>query len=125
MSSSIAVRGHRVTADVPPQVSGENLGPLPVDLLASVLGACIAFRIAQWCKEASLPCEGLAVTAEYAQEEENHCRPMLRATIMMPRGFPEERREALLEIAEQCTGHDALSRAPELEIAVAQQSAAA
>jgi uncharacterized OsmC-like protein len=61
MASSIAVRGQRVMADAPPAVGGEDRGPTPVDLLAGSLGACIAFYVARYCREAGLPHEGFEV----------------------------------------------------------------
>jgi uncharacterized OsmC-like protein len=38
MSSSLNVRGHKIIADVPPEMGGDDRGPTPVDLLAGSLG---------------------------------------------------------------------------------------
>jgi len=47
MASSINVRGHKIIADVPPEMGGNDRGPTPVDLLAGSLGTCIAFSMSR------------------------------------------------------------------------------
>jgi putative redox protein len=119
MSSSMNVRGHKVMADVPPEMGGEDRGPTPVDLLAGSLGTCIAFYIARWCKEARVPCDGFEVKVEYVHDRENHCVPVLGVEISMPADFPERRRSAVLKVAQECTVHNTLCTIPQIEIEVA------
>jgi putative redox protein len=119
MSSSMNVRGHKVMADVPPEMGGEDRGPTPVDLLAGSLGTCIAFYIARWCKEARVPCDGFEVQVEYVHDRENHCVPVLGVEISMPADFPERRRSAVLKVAQECTVHNTLCTIPQIEIGVA------
>jgi len=116
VASSVNVRGHRVMVDVPPQMGGEDRGPTPVDLLTGSLGACIAFYVARWCREAKLPYEGLEVDLDYVLDMEAHCVPVMSAQIRMPAGFPEERRNALLKVAQGCTVHNTLCRIPQIEV---------
>jgi uncharacterized OsmC-like protein len=123
MSSSINVRGHKVMADVPPEMGGEDRGPTPVDLLAGSLGTCIVFYLARWCKEAKVSCEGLQVTVDYVHDKESHCVPVIGVNIMMPESFPEERKAAVLKVAQQCTVHNTLCQIPEINVTVATQKA--
>jgi len=118
MSSSINVRGHKVMADVPPEMGGDDRGLTPVDLLAGSLGTCIAFYIARWCKEAGIACEGFQVKVDYVHDRENHCVPVLSAEVSMPATFPEKRKPALLKLAKACTVHNTLCRTPELSVRV-------
>jgi len=125
MSSSMNVRGHKVIADVPQEMGGEDRGPTPVDLLAGSLGTCIAFYIARWCKEAKIPCEGFQVMVDYVHDKENHCVPVLGVDIMMPKDFPEARKAGILKVAQQCTVHNTLCRIPEIKVAVSTETAGA
>lgn len=118
MSSSMSVRGHTITVDVPPEMGGEDRGPTPVDLLAGSLGTCIAFYIARWCKQAQIACGGFQVKVDYVHDRENHCVPVLGVEITMPETFPEERKPALLRVAEACTVHNTLCRLPEIAVKV-------
>jgi len=75
MCSSINVRGHKVIADVPQEMGGEDRGPTPVDLLAGSLGTCIAFYIARWCREAQIACDGFEVKVDYVHRPGEPLRP--------------------------------------------------
>ena len=118
VSSSINVRGHRVIADAPAAMGGEDRGPTPVDLLAGSLGTCIVFYVARYCKEANLPFEGFHVDLDYVHDREAHCVPELTAVVRMPAGFPKEREQALLRVAGGCTVHNTLCSMPKIEVTV-------
>ncbi len=119
MASRINVRGHKLIADVPPEMGGNDRGPTPVDLLAGSLGTCIAFYVARWCAQAGIPHEGFEVDMDYVHDREAHCVPVMKVSVRMPAGFPEERRPALLKVAMSCTVHNTLCSIPQIEIAVA------
>jgi len=118
VASSINVRGHKLIADAPQAMGGENRGPTPVDLLAGSLGACIAFYVARWCREAKLPCEGFEIDLDYVHDLEAHCVPELNVVIRMPATFPKEREPALLRVATGCTVHNTLCSIPKIEVTV-------
>jgi len=119
VSSTITVRGHRITADVPEKMGGEDRGPTPVDLLTGSLGACIALYVARWCQQAKVPYEGFEVDLDYVLDMEAHCVPVMSAKVRMPAGFPQERLGALLKVAQGCTVHNTLCSLPKIEVTVA------
>jgi len=119
VASSVNVRGHRIIADAPTAMGGENRGPTPVDLLAGSLGACIAFCVARWCQQANLPYEGFEVDLDYVHDREGHCVPELSAVVRMPPSFPKDREQALLRVATGCTVHNTLCSVPKIEVTVA------
>lgn len=123
MCSSMNVRGHKVIADVPQEMGGEDRGPTPVDLLAGSLGTCIVFYIARWCKEAGIACEGFQVKVDYVHDRENHCVPVLGVEVSMPATFPEERKPALVKVAKACTIHNTLCRVPEIKVTIGPSAA--
>ena len=120
LAASINVRGHKVMADVSPESGGQDIGPTPVELLAGSLGACIAFYVARWCVEAGLPHQGFEVEVEYELDRETHCVPVIAVNISMPSDFPENRRRALMRVAEQCTVHNTLCRVPQISMELAE-----
>jgi uncharacterized OsmC-like protein len=119
MSSSLNVRGHKIISDVPPEMGGDDRGPTPVDLLAGSLATCIAFYIARWCKQASIPHEGFEIDMDYVHDREAHCVPVMKVSVHMPPEFPEARRAALLKVALSCTVHNTLCNTPQMEITIA------
>jgi uncharacterized OsmC-like protein len=100
-------------------MGGNDRGPTPVDLLAGSLGTCIAFYVARWCAQSGIPHEGFEVDMDYVHDREAHCVPVMKVSVRMPAGFPEERRPALLKVAMSCTVHNTLCSIPQIEIAVA------
>ena len=123
-ASSINVRGHKVMADVPTQMGGQDRGPTPVDLLAGSLGTCVAFYVSRWCAEANLPHDGFEVEVEYELDMETHCVPVIGVKITMPSDFPEARRAALMKVAEHCTVHNTLCRLPQITMDFAKSPSA-
>ncbi len=121
VSSVVEARGHRITADVPPQMGGEDRGPTPVELLTGALGSCIVFYVSRWCKEAKLPHDGMQVDLDYVLDMEAHCVPVINVQVRMPQGFPQEREAALLKVAEHCTVHNTLCSPPRIGVTVAGQ----
>ena len=124
MASSLSTRGHRVIVDVPQQKGGEDRGPTPVELLAGSLGTCIVFYVARWCKEAKLDCEGFSMEVEFVHDMEAHCVPVLNVKLIMPAGFPEARKAALLKVANSCTVHNTLCSIPKIQVTVGESVAA-
>ena len=125
LASSINARGHRVLADVPEKMGGQDRGPTPVELFAGSLGSSIAFYVARWCTERDLPFEGFQIELDYMHDMEAHCVPVANVRIEMPADFPEERREALLRAAEHCTVHNTICAVPKLNISAAAARVAA
>ncbi len=117
-SSSINVRGHKILADVPEAMGGKDQGPTPVDLLAGSLGTCIAFYVARWCEQTGAPYEGFEVDLSYVHDREAHCVPEMTVNVRMPKGFPKERRDALLRVATSCTVHNTLCSLPRIEVKI-------
>lgn len=119
VASSFNARGHRVLADVPEKMGGQDRGPTPVELFAGSLGSCIAFYVARWCTERDLPFEGFQIELDYLLDMEAHCIPVVNVRIEMPADFPEGRHDALLRVAEHCTVHNTICAVPKVNISVA------
>jgi len=99
-------------------MGGEDRGPTSVELLAGSLGTCIVFYVARWCKETKLDCEGFSVEVEFVHDMEAHCVPVLNVKLILPKGFPEARKAALLKVAHSCTVHNTLCRIPKIQVTV-------
>ncbi|MBN1460378.1 MAG: OsmC family protein [Armatimonadetes bacterium] len=123
LASSINVRGHKVTTDVPEHLGGDDRGPTPPDLLAGALGGCIALYIARWAAQAGVAHEGLEVEVEYEVDSDAHCMPVIGVKVKMPAEFPEVRRQSLMRVAEHCTIHNTLCRLPQISIELAEPAA--
>lgn len=120
VASTMHARTHDVKVDAPPQMGGEDTGPTPVELLTGALGSCIVFYVARWAREAGVPYEGMEVKLDYVLDMEAHCVPVINVEIVMPHGFPEDRRDSVMRVAEHCTVHHTLCSPPRITLTLAE-----
>ncbi len=57
----IQVRGHHITVDQPIAEGGQDDGPMPIELLGSALGACVARYVEQFLHARGYPADGMRV----------------------------------------------------------------
>ena len=58
---TIQVRGHRITVDQPIDEGGQDDGPMPIELLGSSLGACVALYVQGFLTARGYPAEGMRI----------------------------------------------------------------
>jgi len=116
VASVIQTRGHQVQVDAPQEMGGQDTGATPVELLTGALGSCIIYFVARWAQGAGLPYEGMEVRLDYVLDMAAHCVPVINVTVHMPPGFPQDRKEALLRVAETCTVHNTLCSPPRIQV---------
>ena len=61
----VSVRKHRMTADGPEDMGGEDMGPSPQELLAASLASCTAITMEMYAKRKGWNVDGLAVECDY------------------------------------------------------------
>jgi len=110
------IRGHKVTVDQPPQGGGTDAGPTPLELLPASLGTCVAFFVKQFLATRGLDAAGLAVQVFVAPEANPHRIGRFEVAVSVPKGVPEQYREAVVRVAESCTVHHTLTHHPEIVV---------
>lgn len=115
----ITVRGHEFVVDQPLDEGGGDEGPSPVEVFVASLASCVAYYAGSYLRRHDLSVEGLAVECDYTFAEGRPARVGgISLRVIVPEGFPERRRQGLLAVAEHCTVHNSIRRAPEVEITV-------
>jgi putative redox protein len=97
-TTQIEISGHRITADEPPRVGGQNRGPAPYDLVLAGLGACTAITLRMYADRKQWPLESVEVGLRLARHADG--------TISVERtlkaiGLDEAQQQRLAEIAEK------------------------
>ena len=113
----VAVRGHRVVVDQPPDAGGGDSAPTPTELFVASLATCVAFYAGRYLSRHGFSREGLAVSVDFAMATDRPARVSgVRLTVRVPADLPADRWPALRAVAAHCTVHNSLQRPPDVGI---------
>jgi putative redox protein len=109
-------KGFTVHTDQTPEHGGGGTGPEPFDLFLASLGACAGLYALRFCQQRAIDTAGLGVKLSTAKDPG---APRLRAVsleILLPPGFPEKYRDAIVRAADQCPVKRHILEPPALEV---------
>jgi len=117
-AQDIRVGGHRLRADEPMSVGGEDTGPTPYGLLSAALGACTAMTLRLYAARKGWPLEHVHVRMSHQKVHVKACEECetkdgkmdaLRRTVRLEGPLTEAQRARLLAIADRCPVHRTLA----------------
>lgn len=107
----ITVGQHVLIADEPISVGGTDAGPAPFDFLMASLGACTSMTLRMYAERKGLALDRVSVALSHEKIEfEGKPRDRINRTITLEGDLSDEQRQRLLEIANKCPLHRALSQ---------------
>jgi putative redox protein len=113
----VRIRSHELLVDQPTGDGGEDSGPTPTELFVAGLASCTAFYAERYLRRHGLPLDGLAVECGFSFATDRPARvSAVDLSVLVPEGFPEDRRAGLLAVVEHCTVHNSIKHAPEISI---------
>src|SRR5947209_1507735 len=114
---TVSIGPHRLLADEPVAVGGEDCGPGPYDLVLAGLGACTSMTMRLYADRKSLPLERVTVTLKHSKIHAEDCAEcetkagmldQIERVIAMEGNLDTEQRKKLMEIADKCPVHRTL-----------------
>ncbi len=111
-----AIRGHEVVSDQPLADGGRDTGPTPTELFVASLGGCVGFYAERYLHRHELVADGLAVECTFEMAERPARVGEIRLRVVLPAGFPDERRAGLQAVVEHCTVHNSITRPPTITV---------
>ena len=117
-TSEVRAGPHRLTADEPRRLGGDDRGPSPYDYLLGGLGACTAMTLRMYARMKNLPLEGVRVRLQQQRIHAEDCADCegnpahiteITREIGLAGALSPEQRAKLLEIAERCPVHRTLT----------------
>jgi uncharacterized OsmC-like protein len=112
------VRGHKVLVDQPVQAGGQDSAPMPLELVPTGLGTCVALFVQQFLVTRGLDATGLTVEVGTHGAANPHRIGTFEVKVRIPGGVPEKYREAVRRAAEGCTVHHTLTHQPEIAVSI-------
>ncbi|HEV8681435.1 MAG TPA: OsmC family protein [Actinomycetota bacterium] len=89
------------------------------------LVARVGMAAREFLLQQELPIEGLGLRIQFAMGVESARVAWIELHVLLPAGFPESEREALLRVVEHCTVHQSTREAPEVRIELVSRGRAA
>ena len=107
LKQQVEIRDHRITADEPPDHGGEDAGPSPQELLASILASCTAITMEMYAHRKGWDVGDIVVDVDY-EPAQRGSPTRFTMDFQLSKELPEDQREKLLQIAAKCPVHRAL-----------------
>jgi len=112
------VKGRLIHTDQPAADGGGESGPSPFDIFLASLATCAGYYAVRFCRERSIPTDGLALAMDTERDPASHLVSDVRIRLTPPEGFPEKYLPALVRAVDQCTVKKHLAHPPQVESAV-------
>lgn len=110
-AQTIQVGQHQFAADEPVSMGGADSGPAPFDLLLAGLGACTAMTLRMYAERKGIALKHVTVTLSHEKIElDGKTRDQMIRHITLEGDLSDEQRQRMLEIANKCPVHKALSQ---------------
>ena len=116
-TQKIVVGPHRLVADEPKDIGGDDEGPTPYDLLLAALGSCTSITVTMYARRKSWPLQGVTARLRHSKIHATDCAECetkegkidrIELDIEFAGPLSDEQRSKLLEIAEKCPVHRTL-----------------
>lgn len=113
----ISAGRHRLRADEPMAVGGDDSGPGPYDLLLAALGACTSMTVRLYAEQKKWPLERISVELKHDKVHATDCAECetregkidkIERTLTLEGNLDDAQRARLLEIANKCPVHRTL-----------------
>ena len=112
LTNDVLVAGHRLVADEPESLGGDDSGPGPYGLLCAALGACTSMTIRMYADRKQWPLQRVEVTVDHERADGID---VFTKAVVLSGDLDEGQRERLHEIGGRCPVHRTLEASSRVE----------
>ena len=119
---AVTVGQHQLLADEPVDVGGADAGPAPFDFVMAGLGACTSMTLRMYAERRGMALKAIHLSVSLSYDKvtvDGVARDHIQRTITLEGELSDEQRQRLLEIANKCPVHRALSQSLLIDSAIA------
>ena len=107
LEQRVEIRNHRITADEPRDLGGQDAGPSPQELLAASLASCTAITMEMYAHRKGWDVGDIVVDVDY-EPAQRGSPTRFTMDFQLSKELPEDQREKLMQIAAKCPVHRTL-----------------
>lgn len=107
---------HVVRTDQSVAGGGEGSAPEPFQLFLASLATCAGIYVLGFCQSRGLPTEGLSLVQRHRYDETTRRLTGVDLEIVLPEGFPDKYRNAVIQAAEGCKVKKLLGHPPDIVV---------
>ncbi len=111
-----AYKGFTVQTDQPVSEGGENTAPEPFDLFLASIGTCAGIYVSSFCRERRIDTTDLRLILGFHSNADSGMIERIDIRIMLPAGFPEKYKDAVIRTAGMCAVKKHLFSPPQFQI---------
>ena len=105
-----------IQTDQPAAGGGEGSAPTPFALFLASLGTCAGIYVLGFLRQRGLSTDGVRLVQRAVRNPSTGMTERVEIEILLPAGFPEKYREAVVRSAEQCAVKKHLEAPPAIEV---------
>ena len=111
-------KGFTVQTDQPVYAGGEGTAPAPFDLFLASLATCAGYYVLAFCRERGIPTENASLVMRTSKDPETKRIVKISLEILLPPGFPEKYKNAVIKAADSCAVRVHIQNPPAFETEV-------
>lgn len=117
-TQKITIGPHRLVADEPKELGGDDAGPNPYDILLAALGSCTSITVTMYAQRKGWPLQDVNTRLRHSRIHAKDCTEcetkdgkldLIELDIELGGSLNDEQRSGLLEIAKKCPIHRTLA----------------
>ena len=112
------IRSHTIVVDQPADAGGDDLGPMPLELLGASLGTCVALYVQRFLQVRSLPYEGLRVEVSERRAKAPARVAEFEVRVVLPAELPEHHAAMLERVVQSCPAHNTLVHGAAVSVSI-------
>lgn len=107
---------HMVKTDQKEYGGGEDSAPAPFDYFLISLATCAGIYVKVFCEKRGIDPSMIQIRQTHLNDPQTRKLTGIDLEIVLPEGFPEKYREAVIKAADQCAVKRLLKNPPEIEV---------